>query len=123
MSLLVAKVKAEWDERVARYAADKAAREKEGLPEEDSGEEDDYYAVEAREFRNTWNFHYSRYSGCFEDTSELFNYSNCIGTAMTLLVASILSNLASFISPFPLVQDNVAILLEYLFILDSVLGV
>jgi hypothetical protein len=75
MSLLVAKVKAEWDERVARYAADKAAREKEGLPEEDSGEEDDYYAVEAREFRNTWNFHYSRYSGCFEDTSELFNYS------------------------------------------------
>ncbi|EES09388.1 hypothetical protein SORBI_3005G058600 [Sorghum bicolor] len=73
MSLLVAKVKAEWDERVARYAADKAAREKEGLPEEDSGEEDDYYAVEAREFRNTWNFHYSRYSGCFEDTTTIPN--------------------------------------------------
>jgi hypothetical protein len=42
---------------------------------------------------------------------------------MTLLVASILSILASFISAIPLVQDNVAVLLEYLFILDSVLGV
>jgi hypothetical protein len=71
MSLLVAKVKAEWGERMARYAAEKAAREK-GLPEEDSGEEDDYYAVEASKFRDTWNSHYSRYSGCFEDSSELF---------------------------------------------------
>jgi hypothetical protein len=44
-----------------------------GLQEEDGEDvEYDFFAVEASQFRETWNQRYSSYYGCFEDTSKLF---------------------------------------------------
>lgn len=53
-----------------RWLAQGGLREEEEV--EEVGEIDDYFGVEASEFRDTWNQRYSSYCGSFEDTSKLF---------------------------------------------------
>ncbi|CAN6235688.1 unnamed protein product [Urochloa humidicola] len=59
---LVAEARASWDRK---------ARGEEDDDEEDPEMSSDYYAYEAKQFRNTWNCLYFGYCGSFEDTTKI----------------------------------------------------